>query len=425
LIFSFRLITVLLARCLLEVPVGSMNTTAVILLRGENPHGPFVDVAGLPLVERSLMGLRRVGVRTVYVLCDRRIRQDVWEHFKGREDPRLPEVTVQDPADLPSADLPARFLVLDGYRVFHNNLLSDAVRRDEPVAYFDDGKPAGIAVSRPDLPVEPTLFDSLKKTDLPEGTFAQPAETPGGAKEAKRLVFRSLIKPTDGWFSVNLNRPVSMSISRILVRTPVHPNVVTGFTTLIGIASGLFPMLGTYLGFVVGGLLYQLASILDGVDGELARVKFLGSRTGEWLDTIGDDLTNVIYLAGVTVGVYRSMDAAVLVWLGIAAVLVFVITHAIMYWLLAVRFHSGDMFGFQWDIKKPGKRPGRVNRFLLSLEPFTRRDCYAFLFMALALARVAWVALPAALVGTGGTLAVMLSQIVRSRKKESGAAVGR
>ena len=397
-----------------------MNTTAVILQIGEDPQGPFTNVAGLPLVERNLMGLRRAGVKLVHVVCGRNTRQDVWEHFRGREDRRLPEVKVDDPADLPE-----RFVVLDGRRVFHNNLLIDAVEHDEEVSFFQDGEPAGIAVSRPGLALDSSLFGSQKKIEVSEGAWSLPADTPADARKAKRLVFRSLIKPTDGWFSVNLNRPVSMSISKILVNFPVHPNVVTIFTTLVGIASGLFPMLGTYLGFAVGGLLYQLASILDGVDGELARVKYLGSRTGEWMDTVGDDLTNVIYLAGVTVGVSRSMDATLLVWVGIASVIVFVITHAIMYWLLAVKFHSGDMFGFQWDHKKTDKPPSRLSRILNSLEPFTRRDCYAFSFMVLALAQVAWVALPLALIFTGGTLVVMLGQMFRSRKKKPGITVER
>lgn len=380
------------------------------------PGWPLVDVAGLPLVERNLMALKRAGVEKVHVLCGRNIRQDVWEHLKGRQDRRLPDVGVLDPADLPAAELPERFLVLDGRRVFHNNLLSDAVRRGEPVSYFQGDRPAGIAVATPDTGADAKVFESLNRAELPGGTFARLADTAERAREAKRLVFRSLIKPTDGWFAVNLNRPVSMSVSRILVKYPVHPNVVTVFTALIGIASGLFPMLGTYLGFAVGGLLYQLASILDGVDGELARVKFLGSRTGEWMDTVGDDLANVMYLTGVTVGVYRSMDAALLVWLGIAAVVLLVISHGIMYWLLAVKFHSGDMFGFEWDIKKPQKLQSRFSRFLASLEPFTRRDFYAFFFMVLALASVAWVALPTALVAVFVTLVVMLAQMARSGK---------
>jgi len=400
------------------VPVGPMNTTAFILLRGDDPREAFVDVAGLPLVERNLMGLKSAGVKSVFVLCDRRIRQDVWEHLKNREDHRLPDVQVQDPADLP-AELPGRFLVLDGFRVFHNKLLSDAVGQDEAAAYFQDGEPAGIAVSRPGLAMDSKLFGSLQKKDLPAGTFAQRVETPEEIRKAKRMVFKSLIKPTDGWFSVHLNRPVSIGISKILVRYPIHPNAVTLFTFLIGVASGVFPMLGSYLGFAVGGVLYQLASILDGVDGEIARVKYLGSRTGQWLDTVCDDLTNAIYLAGVTVGVYRSMGSGLLLGLGVAAVALDVVTVSIMYWLLVVRFRSGTLLGFEWDIKKPESRKSPVKRFVSSLEPFMKRDCYAFLFMLFSLANIAWLALPTSAIGLASTLAVLLMQIMKPSRDAS------
>lgn len=418
-IFSFRLITVPLARCLLDVRIGDMNTTAVILLHGDDPYGPFVDVAGLPLVERNLMGLKLAGVDSVFLLCGRKIKQDVWEHFHGAEDHRLPDVKIQDPADLPVAELPERFLVLDGNRVFHNNLFSNAVRQEEPVAYRQEGQPAGIAVSQPGLAVDSTLFNSLKMQDLPAGTFAQSAETPTEVREAKRLVFKSLIKSTDGWFSVHLNRPVSISISKVLVRYPIHPNLVTLFTFLVGVASGIFPMLGSYMGFAVGGVLYHLASILDGVDGEIARVKFLGSRTGQWLDTVCDDLTNAIYLAGVTVGVYRSMDSGLLLGLGVTAVALDVITVSIMYWLLVVRFRSGTLLGFEWDIKKPESRKKPLARFVASLEPFMKRDCYAFLFMVFSLANIAWLVLPASVVGLTATLVVLLMQIVKQSKNTS------
>jgi phosphatidylglycerophosphate synthase len=39
-------------------------------------------------------------------------------------------------------------------------------------------------------------------------------------------------------------------------------------------------------------LLFQLNSIIDGVDGELARMRLEASVLGEWLDTVGDGLCN-------------------------------------------------------------------------------------------------------------------------------------
>jgi len=388
-------------------------------MEGGDPGWPLVDVAGLPLVDRNLMGLKLAGVEKVHLLCGRDVRQNVWEHLKDRKDNRLPAVNILDPADLSVEELPSRFILMDGRRVFHNELLTDAVRRIEPVTYFQGGQPVGIAVSSPDIAADPRVFESLNRTELAEGTFAQLADTPERAREARRLVFRSLIKSTDGWFSVHLNRPVSLSMSRILVRFPVHPNIVTVFTFLVGVASGVFPMLGTYVGFAVGGVLYQFASILDGVDGEIARVKFLGTRRGQWLDTICDDLTNAIYLAGVTIGVYRSMGSELLLGLGIAAVVLDVATVSILYWMLIVRFNSGTLLGVEWDIKKPESQKSVLNRFVSSLEPFMKRDCYAFLFMAFSLTGVAWMAVPTSVVGLAVTLCVILVQLFKQRKKES------
>ena len=123
---------------------------------------------------------------------------------------------------------------------------------------------------------------------------------------AEKRIFSSLKKDTDGWFSTNLNRPVSLRLSRILVHYPVHPNVLTLITLLVGALSGILSAFGGYYWLALGGILYQAASILDGVDGEIARAKFLVSRSGMWLDTVCDDLTNLIYILGVTAGIYRN-----------------------------------------------------------------------------------------------------------------------
>ena len=43
-------------------------------------------------------------------------------------------------------------------------------------------------------------------------------------RAAERALFRSLRKPQDGWTSRHLNRYISLSISRWLVKTPLRPN---------------------------------------------------------------------------------------------------------------------------------------------------------------------------------------------------------
>lgn len=92
-------------------------------------------------------------------------------------------------------------------------------------------------------------------------------------------------KPTDGVVSRYLNRWLSAPLTALLLKTGVTPNQVTlaiGLLTIPLVAAGLWGRV------MLVGLILQLASVLDGVDGELARAKGLQSRYGALLDTVMD-----------------------------------------------------------------------------------------------------------------------------------------
>jgi phosphatidylglycerophosphate synthase len=61
---------------------------------------------------------------------------------------------------------------------------------------------------------------------------------------------------------------------------------------------------------VVGALLFLTHSILDGCDGELARLKFLESRYGAMLDFWGDNAVHVAVFVCMAIGWSASADAA-------------------------------------------------------------------------------------------------------------------
>lgn len=77
-------------------------------------------------------------------------------------------------------------------------------------------------------------------------------------------------KPGDGFVSRHFNRWISSPFSRLLIGTNISPNqlsVATAFLAIPMVVAGKFGHL-----FVVA-LLWQLISILDGIDGEIARKK--------------------------------------------------------------------------------------------------------------------------------------------------------
>lgn len=103
-------------------------------------------------------------------------------------------------------------------------------------------------------------------------------------------------KPTDGPVSRYLNRRISTAITRALLATgsPPSPDAVTLATTA-------FAFLAAYLtatfGGVLAGIAVQLASIIDGVDGEIARATGRSSRAGAFLDSMMDRFADIAIIA--------------------------------------------------------------------------------------------------------------------------------
>ena len=123
----------------------------------------------------------------------------------------------------------------------------------------------------------------------------------------KRLLC-SAGKSQDGLIARCINRPISRSLSRFLVRLPVSPNHVTLFLTAIPIAGATFLIQGHYLGFALGAVLFQLQSTLDGCDGEIARLKYLESDAGRKLDEICDRFASLLYAVSLGLGLGRQPE---------------------------------------------------------------------------------------------------------------------
>ncbi|MCZ7578166.1 MAG: CDP-alcohol phosphatidyltransferase family protein [Dehalococcoidia bacterium] len=109
----------------------------------------------------------------------------------------------------------------------------------------------------------------------------------------------------DGLVSRYLNRPISRPMASGLRSTPLTPNQVTTFTLLLAIATGTMIAAGWN---IAGGIAIQAVSVLDGVDGELARLKDRATRFGGVFDAVTDRYADAIMLAGMTVYAVRFED---------------------------------------------------------------------------------------------------------------------
>jgi phosphatidylglycerophosphate synthase len=228
-----------------------------------------------------------------------------------------------------------------------------------------------------------------------------------GKREAVRLLFEACRKSVDGVVSRHLNRHVSIFVSKRIVNTSITPNAISVINFFLGVAAAASVAVGGYLPMLVGAVLFQLNSILDGVDGELARVRFQGSKLGEWLDTISDDVCNVMFYAGLGLGC-RAMGLEMLSWMGFAAAGLGIFTSA-LYYLELVQLGAGDFYALSAPEPQPGVVGAVVRFFTLVL----KKDFFILLFTVMALFGVLPWAAAVALLGTSITAINAISRTVR------------
>ncbi len=247
--------------------------TRSLALVGPANHGaetgvpPETPLLGLPLVRRTVLGARRAGFSSVAVVG---------------ATPGIRAALAGTPVAL--AEAPP-----EGALVLPWNLVV-AVRDLEELGAGE--REAGVRVeSRADL------------------------------ARAERHLLSSLVKDTEGFMSRHFERKISLALSRRLAGTSVTPNAMTLLSIAIGLVGSVCFLRPTAGPEMVGACLFLLHSILDGCDGELARLKFQESRWGGLLDFWGDNLVHAAVFAAMAIGWSRSIDDIWPLALGASAVL--------------------------------------------------------------------------------------------------------
>jgi len=122
--------------------------------------------------------------------------------------------------------------------------------------------------------------------------------------KAKNLLISNLKKASDGPVSRYLNRPLSIRLTRLLLNTKIAPNHISILAFILGVLGAGFFFLGGYINLIIRGTLAQIASVIDGCDGEIARLKFKASEFGGWFDAVLDRYGDAFLLFGLTYHVY-------------------------------------------------------------------------------------------------------------------------
>jgi phosphatidylglycerophosphate synthase len=195
--------------------------------------------------------------------------------------------------------------------------------------------------------------------------------------DAEWRLLRGLVKDTDGFMARNVERPISLRIARRLASTGITPNQITLLSVGIGLGGALFFLSAHWLWQTIGALFFLAHSILDGCDGELARLRFQESRFGGIIDYWGDNVVHIAVFACMAVGWSLSIGAPWPLLLGATAALGNLGSAWFVYWrVMHEKKDSGPLFTSVTTV--PGQTLARM------LDAASRRDfIYLVFFLAL------------------------------------------
>jgi phosphatidylglycerophosphate synthase len=306
---------------------------------------PSTRLAGLPLAERVLRPAQRAGYTRVIVWLPRedgkRSRASKREGALRRTlktvggGIRIAE-TAQQWRDALSELAPATPVTAIGAgTVASTQLLADArTLTVEPGAVRDvaagPGWPESGAIRlTADVAADPLRVAAelarrrVQSRGLPSGTdvssgqarLALRVATPEDLVDAEQTIRRASYKDTDSQIA-QFNRRLSLPISVALIPTPLTANQLSVMLVAIGFYSAWLFSTGQYLAGVVGAFLSLAASVLDGCDGEIARLKYQESALGCWIETFGDYSYYIAIFIGLTIGAVRSTGWEGFYWVG-------------------------------------------------------------------------------------------------------------
>jgi phosphatidylglycerophosphate synthase len=261
----------------------------------------------------------------------------------------------------------------------------------------------------PSLPVLSVPVEILPPgAALPEGAAVTPGDELLGVKvvdqaslrRAKRALLQSCRRPYDGLMDRILVRSISLQITNLLWRAPIHPCHVTGVSILSGLTGAFCATQGH---FAFAGLFLFLQILLDSVDGELARLRFQKSRLGMNLDNYGDEIVDNSFIAAVGIGLGGTWAV-----IGVAAASLRLLATACLYGAFYRAGRDPDPLAFHpWFDKDTSTSYYSKLTLPVLFRAFLRRDFFSTVWSLLCVVGLGWI-----VVLYGSTLAVGYATIM-------------
>ena len=230
------------------------------------------------------------------------------------------------------------------------------------------------------------------------------------------LLLQEQIKEgTSGFLAREVNKRISLPISVGLAATRIHPNFLTAINMLVGLGASMFlwqAAVGGWRGYiwqVMAGLFFQLASIFDGVDGEVAKLTLKVSKFGGWLDTASDNLTLFLFLLGSSYLNFIGMNKIISLLFVMAMFLGLFLMLFYMFSYLKEYSESGSLVAYDKEFLDKLPKDDFIIKIINRFKYFTKKEFFSTFFLLLCLlGKIAYLIPIVSLVVLAGAFLLML-----------------
>jgi len=359
-----------------------MIKEAVIFFLDEQALFP---IFGFPVIKRNFLLLKQLGVNKIIVLG----RSDLYEKLSD-----IPELGnfVYCPSDIKEVidELLNKMIKGEEVLLLKANHVLDKPSLQRLIKGCDnksicilegDGKEPVVLSSKEDLnKIVPAFLNResfspfIEKAKVVKGIAGLPylLSRHEDIKKAEHMLGLSLSlekRDSDSFIARNFDRNISLFFTKRLVHTSISPNQITLIGMSIGIIGAVLLSFPNYWAQLVGSFLFLFCVIVDGVDGEIARLKLKESVFGHYLDIITDNLVHVAIFIGMGIGLYRRTGDQIYITL---------------IWVLLIGFGLCAISVYQCILKKREEELKRSPILIKAMSLLTNRD-FAYLVALLAI----------------------------------------
>jgi phosphatidylglycerophosphate synthase len=313
-----------------------------VVVLAASPHAR-VELLGLTLAERGRRVAMRSGARRVFMVDGPAAAKGLARWDEDRGDVPLLVIRATD-------------------QIVHLPLVKPllAGTRDRRIAVGPDGSYAGalwvdgalageVIAAISESPEDGDVAIVRRWADaeaIPHGDIARhAARTALERTGATKMLLRLNIKKEDNPITRYCYRPLSRPLTRLLLHTPATPNQISILVGILGLVGCWVTALPGQAALIWGAAIILFAGILDGCDGEIARLRLISSPFGAWLDTVVDEVTTTAYCVAIGYHSYVHHPAPWLGWsIPIGAAAYVATIYAIYYFCVVVIKKGGSQF---------------------------------------------------------------------------------